>query len=258
MSIRAMAAALLCCALHAADAQTPRTIRFAAEEWPPFVTPTLPEDGMSGALMRATLDRLGYEARIDYFPWKRAMELGLHDSRYAGLLAVWRSAEREKTCHFSVPIGSTLTVLAYLKDKPVRASRLDDLRGVRVGTVAGYSNGEEFDALAARQQLDVEEGVNDETNVRKLLARRFPAMLIERRVLRHLLATRIAAADRDRIAVNERLFAERSVHVCFKRSPEGLAQQRAFNDAARGFDFAQMERDYWRRVGQQGGGIPDG
>lgn len=253
-----MAAALLCCVLHAADAQTPRTIRFAAEEWPPFVTPTLPEDGMSGSLMHAVFDKLGYTVRIDYFPWRRTFELGRRDPRYAGVAVVYHTAEREAMCHFSVPIASTLVVLVSLKEQPVRASRIGDLRGVRIGTVAGYSNGDEFDTLAHQGQIEVEEGVNDETNLRKLLVRRFPAIVIERRVLRHLLASRLAPAERERIVVDERPFRERPMHICFKKSPEGLVQQRAFNDAARGFDFVQMEKDYWRRIGQQGGGNPDG
>jgi polar amino acid transport system substrate-binding protein len=235
-----------------AAAQTPQTIRFAAEEWPPFVSDTLPDDGLSGAMLRATLDRLGYTARIDYFPWKRTMDVGLNDGRYAGFLAVWRTPEREKLCHFSSPVGTTLTVLAYLKDKPVRAGQLADLRGMRIGTVDGFANGEEFDALVRQGQLGVEIGVNDETNLRKLLARRYPAILIERRVLRHLLTTRFAGVDRDRIAANERLFRERSVHVCFKRTQVGLVQQRAFNDAAKNVDFGQVEKAYWRRIGEVG------
>jgi polar amino acid transport system substrate-binding protein len=252
---RARSCVLGCAAavvVASAAAQTPQTIRFAAEEWPPFVSDALPDDGLSGALLRTTLERLGYTARIDYFPWKRAMELGLHDSRYAGLLAVWRTPEREKLCHFSSPVGNTLTVLAYLKDKPVRAAQLTDLRGVRIGTVAGFANGDSFDALVREGRLDVEEGVNDETNLRKLLARRYPAILIERRVLRHLLMTRFTAAEHARIAINERLFRERPVHICFKRTAAGLVQQRAFNDAAKNVDSGQVEKDYWKRIGEVG------
>jgi polar amino acid transport system substrate-binding protein len=72
-------------------------------------------------------------------------------------------------------------------------------------------------------------------------------------VLRHLLATRFTATDRDRVVVNDRVFRERPVHLCFRRSPEGQLQQRAFNDAARTLDFNQLEKDYWRRIGQPTG-----
>jgi polar amino acid transport system substrate-binding protein len=40
--------------------------------------------------------------------------------------------------------------------------------------------------------------------------------------------------------------------VCFKRTQAGLVQQRAFNEAAKTVDFGQVEKDYWRRIGEVG------
>lgn len=223
-------------------------VRLASDEWPPFVSAALPEQGISGAYAAAVFARLGSAAAIDYFPWKRTMEVGMNDARFAGLLAVWRTPQRETQCHFSSPIGSTMNVLVYLRDAPVLASALRDLRGASIGTVAGYSNGEEFDALVRRGLLQVQEGVNDETNLRKLLGKRFDAMVIEKRVLRHLLSShRFTRAERERIAFAENLFHERTVHICFQRNSTGQAQQRAFNEAAREIDLPKFERDYLRR-----------
>jgi polar amino acid transport system substrate-binding protein len=248
----ALAACLALAALAApARAGELAPVRLAAEDWPPFVSASMPNNGLSGALVGAVLERIGYAVHIDYFPWKRAMELGLNSPRYAGFLAVWRTPEREKVCHFSHSIGSTQTVLAYLKEAPVQAAAIADLRGLRVGTVAGYANGEQFDAMAKDGELRTEEGVNDETNLRKLLMRRFPAIVIERRVLRHLLAGgHFGKAERERIGFSDKLFKERAVHVCFKRSGEGAKLQQAFNDAVRDFDLLRIERDYWRRIGE--------
>ncbi|WP_342114188.1 substrate-binding periplasmic protein [Pseudoduganella sp. OTU4001] len=224
-------------------------VRLASEEWPPYVSAALPEQGISGAYVAAVFARLGSISAIDYFPWKRTMEVGMHDRRYWGLLAVWRTPQRETQCHFSAPIGSTMNVLVYLKEAPVIASALRDLRSASIGTVAGYSNGEEFDTLARRGLLHVQEGVNDETNLRKLLSKRFDAMVIEKRVLRQLLAShRFTRAERDRIAFAENLFHERTVHICFQRNPAGQAQQRAFNEAAREIDLLRFEREYLRRL----------
>ena len=222
-------------------------VRLASDEWPPFVSGALPDNGLSGAYSAAVFARLGSIAAIDYYPWKRAMEVGLHDPRFTGFLAVWRTPQREGQCHFSAPIGSTMTVLAYLKESPVLASTLRELRGSSIGTVAGYSNGEEFDSLVRRGVLRVQEGVNDETNLRKLLGKRFDAMVIERRVLRYLLAN-FTPAERERITFADNLFHERTVHICFKRTPAGQAQQRAFNEAARDIDLGKFERDYLRRL----------
>jgi polar amino acid transport system substrate-binding protein len=233
----------------AANAAGAAAMRLAAEDWPPYVTPVMPENGVTGAMASAVLARLGSSLDVDYFPWKRTMEFGLHNPQYAGFMAVWRTPEREKLCYFSSPLGSSQSVLAYWKDAPVHAASLSDLRSMRVGVVGGHSNGEEFDALVRKGTLQVEEGVNDETNLRKLMSRRFNAIVIERRVLRYLLSGPQFRAGRERITFSTNLFRERTMHLCFKRTPEGLSRQRAFNDAARELDLNKVEREYWRRFG---------
>lgn len=226
-------------------------MRFATEEWPPFFSHSLPGQGLTGMLLDSVLERMGYAARIDYFPWKRAMEVGRNDPRYAGVVALFRTPEREKLCHFSSAIGSRQTVLASLANDAVPAATLADLQGKRIGTVAGYSNGEQFDSMVRSGLLKVEEGVNDETNLRKLLHRRFTAIVIEKHMLHYLLTSgRYTQDERERIAIAEHLFSERTVHVCFQRTAVGLKQQQAFNDAAREIDLARLERDYWRLISE--------
>ncbi|MDN2673799.1 transporter substrate-binding domain-containing protein [Janthinobacterium sp. SUN026] len=232
-------------------AASSRIVRFAAEDWPPFISRSLPADGMSGAMVSAVFERLGYTVKYDYFPWKRAMQFGLASSRYAGFLAVWRTPEREKLCHFSVPVGNTQGVLAYLKEDGVPGASLADLGKLRIGTVAGYSNGEQFDGMVARGELKTEEGLNDATNLKKLFIKRYRVIVIERHVLQHLLMGRnFSKAERERIAVIDTVFKERPVHVCFQRDAGGAAWQKRFNEAARDIDTARLERDYWKRLDQ--------
>jgi polar amino acid transport system substrate-binding protein len=229
----------------------PPEMRFATEEWPPFFGRSLPGQGLTGMLLNSVLERMGYTMRIDYFPWKRAMEVGRNDPRYAGVVALVRTPEREKLCHFSSAIGSRQTVLAFLVNDAVPAATLADLQGIRIGTVAGYSNGEQFDSMVRSGVLKVEEGVSDEINLRKLLHRRFTAIVIEKHMLRYLLTSgRYTQDERERIAIAEHLFSERVVHVCFQRTALGFKQQQAFNDAAREIDLARLERDYWRIISE--------
>ena len=232
-------------------ASSSRIVRFAAEDWPPFISHSLPADGMSGAMVSAVFERMGYVVKYEYFPWKRAMQFGLSSPRYAGFLAVWRTPEREKLCHFSVPVGNTHSVLAYLKEDGAPGATLAELGKLRIGTVAGYSNGEQFDGMVARGELKTEEGLNDATNLKKLLIRRYRVIVIERHVLQHLLMGRnFSKAERERIAIVDTIFKERPVHVCFQRTAEGAAQQKRFNEAAREIDTARLERDYWKRLDQ--------
>lgn len=251
---------LTCCIVPAVQAQvapTARVVRFAAEDWPPFVSPRLPAEGISAAMVSAVFERMGYLVKYDYFPWKRTMQFGLGSPRYAGFMAVWRSAEREKLCHFSVPIGNTLGVLAYLKEDGSPGATLRQLGKLRIGTVAGYANGEQFDAMVARGELRPEEGLNDATNLKKLLMRRYRVIVIERHVLQQLMmGPEFSKAERERIAFVDTAFRERTVHVCFKRDADGALLQKHFNEAAREVDLARLERDYWKRLEQMLAGVP--
>jgi polar amino acid transport system substrate-binding protein len=242
--------ASLVLSLSVSAAERP-VLRFATEDWPPFFSSTLPGNGLTGALLAAVVERMGYTMQIDYFPWKRAMEQGLHNPRYAGAVALFRTPEREKLCHFSEALGSRQTVLAYLKEKPVSAVALGDLQGVRLGTVDGYSYGEQFDAMVRDGLLAVEKASSDEVNLRKLLHQRFHAIVIEKRMLNYLLAHgRYSLAEKERIAIADNLFSERNVHVCFQRTEEGARQQQAFNKQVRSVDLAAIERNYWRGIGE--------
>lgn len=234
-----------------AFASGPSVMRFATEEWPPFFSHSMPGNGLTGALLESVLSRMGYVSQIDYFPWKRAMEVGLHDPRYAGVVTMFRTPERENLCHFSGPVGSRQTVLAFLSDKPVVAATLQDLQGIRLGIVGGYSYGDSFDGMTRSGQLTVEAGPSDEINLRKLLHLRFSAIVIEKRMLNYLLASgRFEKTVRGRVAIADNLFSERAVHVCFQRTAEGLTLQQAFNKAAGSVNLARIERDYWRNLGE--------
>ncbi|MEG1327826.1 MAG: amino acid ABC transporter substrate-binding protein, partial [Janthinobacterium sp.] len=105
--------------------------------------------------------------------------------------------------------------------------------------------------MVARGELKTEEGLNDATNLKKLLIKRYRVIVIERHVLQHLLMGRnFSKAERERIAIIDTVFKERPVHVCFQRDAEGAAQQKRFNEAARELDTARLERDYWKRLDQ--------
>lgn len=229
-------------------------LRFASLEWPPYASRALPQEGVASAVVSAVMQRRGLAASFDYFPWKRAVAAGANDPAYVGYLPTWRSAEREKTCYFSTPIANTSTVFAYLRDAPLRISSLADLKDVRVGVVAGYANGDDFDALVAGGLLKVDEGLSDSVNLKKLLAGRMRVVVIEKHVMRHLLASgEFTPEERARVVIAEHLVKDRPVHICFKHTPEGMAERQAFNDAARELDLSKIEHDYLKSIGEDGG-----
>ena len=253
------ALALACTALagqpQAAHAETP-ALRLASLEWLPYAGPGLPDGGMSGAVAKAVAARFDRGVRIDYFPWKRAMQVGGGDPDFVGYFPAYHTAERARQCHFSAPMGQSTIGLAMLAAAPLQWRVLDDLAGSKLGVVLGYSNGEAFDRMVESGKLTVDASVNDTINLKKLLAGRIRAVVIDKAVWRYLLASDPALSkERARLVFDERPVANLSLHVCFQRTALGLKMKQAFDDALLHTDIAAVENAYFDLLDRTAGSV---
>lgn len=242
----ACAASLATAASTAADA--PKIMRLASLEWLPYVGAMLDREGWSGHVA-AVAARPGYQVRIDYFPWTRAVQLGMRDAQYAGYFPAYYTEERARQCHFSQPIGSSTVGLAYLKDTPLAWNTLQDLASLKIAVVAGFSNGPAFDTMVREGRLAVDASPNDMLNLRKLLAQRVDTVVIDKLVMRYLMLSEPSLArERDRIAFHEKPLAELPLHVCFQRTPEGREMQQAFNRSLQDMSLKKLESEYFQQL----------
>ncbi|HEY8605988.1 MAG TPA: transporter substrate-binding domain-containing protein [Noviherbaspirillum sp.] len=239
---------LLCLVLPAAAlADGTKTMRLASLEWLPYAGSRLEREGWSSSVAQAAARQAGWSTQIDYFPWTRAMQLGLKDRRYAGYFPAYYTEERARECHFSQPIGSSTIGLAYLAGAPLRWNAVSDLSSRRIGVVAGFSNGAAFDALAREGKLQLDASPNDMLNLRKLLAGRVDGVVIDKLVLRYLLLTEPSVSGRD-VVFHDRVLAELPLHVCFQRTAAGRAMQQAFDGALLTMPLRRMESAYFQRL----------
>lgn len=237
---------------QASTPEAPEVLRLASLAWLPYVGTDLKQEGWSGFIADAAARQFGYRVKIEYFPWTRAVQLGTRDPRYAGYFPTYYTEERARTCHFSAPIGSSTVGLAYLKDVPLEWSSIQDLAALRIGVVAGFSNGPAFDAMAREGKLQVDASPSDMLNLRKLLARRVDAVVIDKLVLRYLLATEPSLArERSQFAFHDKPLAELSLHVCFQRTPAGRDMQKAFDQAMQSLPLRRLESEYFQRIERQ-------
>jgi len=218
-------------------------------EWLPYVGPSLPDGGLSGAIAKSVAARFGYGIKIDYFPWKRAMQAGGHDPEFAGYFPAYHTAERARQCHFSAPMGNSTVGLAMLAEAPVHWRVLDDLAGKKLGVVLGYSNGAAFDEMVKSGKLSVDASESDTINLRKLLAGRVSAVVIDKAVMRYLLASdRTLSKERQKLVFGELPLAELTLHVCFQRTPAGLKLKQSFDAALLQTDIAKIENAYFDQL----------
>ena len=235
--------------LHVPTLGATEVMRLASLEWLPYVGATLPQHGVSAAIANSAARQMDRKLRIDYFPWLRAMQVGGEDPGFSGYFPAYYTAERAKKCYFSKKMGTSTLGLAYLKEKPVQWQSLSQLTGLTFGVVFGYSNGEEFDALAKQGTLKIDTSPSDALNIRKLLASRVNAIAIDKAVLRYLLLTDPDfIKQRENIVFDDHVLAELPLHVCFQHTPSGQAMQQAFDAALKGIDAHKIENEFFREL----------
>lgn len=258
--MKCLAVPLLACAVLAGLPQTARAaapeFRLASLEWLPYAGPGLPDGGLSGAVAKAAAARFGQGVKVEYFPWKRAMQVGGSDPGYAGYYPAYHTEERARDCHFSAPMGQSTIGLAMLASAPLQWRTLDDLAGSRLGVVLGYSNGAAFDEMVKNGKLSVDPSVNDTINLKKLLAGRIRAAVIDKAVMRYLLASDPGLnKERAAFVFDERPIAKLSLHVCFQRTAAGLKLKQAYDAALGQIDIAAIENAYFDKLERNLGSV---
>ena len=165
--------------VHAAE-----TVTLASTEYPPYYGSTLPQGGVIADIARQALKRAGYELRIEWYPWARALKTAQEGS-VDGLLGVWRSAERERWLAYSQPLPANQVGFFKRADSVIGFKAMADLQGRRIGIVRGYVNPKAFDDA----HLPTDEASDDTANLRKLGAERVDLILIDKGVAEYLLRT---------------------------------------------------------------------
>ncbi|MFZ6754325.1 substrate-binding periplasmic protein [Undibacterium sp. Dicai25W] len=226
-------------------ADVPKTLHLASLEWLPYSGSILPNDGLSGEVINEVTKAFGSTIKISYFPWKEAVSNGETDPSFSGYFPVWKSPEREKKCYFSGPIGTTTTGIGYLKDDPVTWTKPSDLTAITFGVVDGYTNGEAFDAAVKQGSQHVIISSTDTNNIKKLVSKAVPAIVIDKQVLFFMT---LQSPIRGKIMFYEKPFLERTVHVCFQRTPAGKSLQEAFDMQLKKLDIPKMQEAYFKKL----------
>jgi len=122
--------------------------------------------GIYPAIIQAAFKHMNVAVTLQPEPWKRALDET--DNGKAGIGGVYKNADREKKYDFSEKLFTEKIQVFYSKTAPVVFSRLDDLKGKKVGVIRGWSYGDDFDNARKTGAVIAEDGDSDESNIRKL------------------------------------------------------------------------------------------
>ena len=218
-----------------------KLMRLATVEWPPYNGLLLPQEGLATRTASLAAKAAGYRLLTAFDEWTKSLEKGKSHPGFDGVFSLYYTQEREKTCYLSDSIGTSLVGIASLKNKPINWKVVSDLNKYKLGVVTGYSNGEVFDREVAENRQPIEEGASDAVNVEKLMAGKISGIVIDRNVLRYTLSRRGSGSQ---VIFNPTPLTEASIHICFKRTPQGKTIRDDFNQGLKTLDLKKVESDY--------------
>lgn len=128
--------------------------------------------GFSVELLRLMTAQAGIRLRLQVLPWPRAVQLA-EASPHGVLFSLTRTPEREARFQWVGPIAQRRILLYRLASRTdLTMSQLDELGSARIGVARDSAADRELQAAGLKPGQQLEQGLDDATNVRKLLAGR--------------------------------------------------------------------------------------
>jgi polar amino acid transport system substrate-binding protein len=221
-----------------------KTVVLTSLEWPPYTSASLPGGGAAALVAAEAFRAMGYQLKVTFLPWNRAVEDAKADAGVAGYFPEYDSVENRAAFAYSDALGSGPLGFVERKDAPVAWTTLADLQSKTIGVVNGYINTEAFDAMVAKRQLRVDPVVDDATNVVKVANGRMPLAVIDRNVLTFLVNNdKVVIPYRGAVQFNARILEDKKLFVCFKKGKVGEEWAKIFNEGLKKINAEKILRD---------------
>lgn len=201
--------------------------------WAPYIDFSTADQGVLTRQVRDAFKAGGISLQLRESSWKAAEE---HIDRNSAVSFGWiRTTERETRWFYSRPICTMRTVLVTRADQPIAWTRMEQLRGIRLGWSRGYSYGNALDQL--RPSLDVTEMADDTIALKRLLLGSVDAVPMDPLVARALIRQTFNPADTRRFLIDlapQHTIDKADLHVvCAQASSNCKATLERFNRGLR-------------------------
>ncbi|WP_206486224.1 transporter substrate-binding domain-containing protein [Thalassotalea sp. G2M2-11] len=182
------------------------TLNLATLDWQPYVGRNLCNLGWSLQLAIAVLTAKDYRVQVNFYPWIRAVKMvesGAMEILYPEYFIEDSAASdiypnrkrRELLVESNEMIGGNLSLFKHKESDFEFSGDLKEIQGKVVGVVRGYQNTPEFDALMDKGLIKVVEAVDDEQQVRLLLAKRVELIIGDPDVFQYVIRSLDASDD---------------------------------------------------------------
>lgn len=225
--VRAVLALWLLGACLAANAAP---LLIVTDPWAPYAyTEDGQPAGMDLEVTTQVFERMGVQVQWEFVPWRRALAM-VEQGRADGVLDIfWTAARDSDLLYPGEPLSDAQFVLYQANARPHTFSHLDDLKGLKIGVVAGYDYGTAF---MQHPGFERESAATEAANFGKLLLGRLDLLVTDRRTGAY--AVRRQGLQRQ-VSPLPGSISERPQYLALRRAPGMQALAERFSDELRRF-----------------------
>ena len=205
------------------------TIVIGSGDWPPYMNEKDKNQGIAIQIIKESFARQGIEAKFVFLPWARSFE----DAKNGKIDAsgVWlKNAEREKDFYYSDAVINEQHGLFYLKEIKFNWNQVSDLKKYIFGGLENFSYGLDIDQAIVKGDIKIERVKDDNTNFKKILAKRIGLYPQEINVGKHILNRDFKKDEVKAIVSHPKLINVNPSYLIFsKKNKNSLILVRRFN-----------------------------
>ena len=246
--VTCLAALVLACGLSAPLLAADKVVRITTLDWPPYTGKDLPLGGATTEVVRAGFEKSGHQIEVEYRPWKRAIDMAKKGTDAVVAYFPGYHCRHQEGFVASEPIGNGPLGFAEHVDAPMSWKSVDDIgeQQLKIGTVLGYANTDEFDAKVGTGYILAVPSNDDTTNLKKLIRKRIDAVVIDKLVLEYLKATEASLkGGADKLRFNAKPLEEKTLYLCFRDDPVGHEALKIFNSGVIEIDIEAIVDNYF-------------
>lgn len=219
-----------------------REVTVASLDWPPFSGKDLPDGGAGIAVLREVLAKKGHTLKVEFLLWDDAIKQTA-DGKFDGVYPSWPNDVPTDRFDRSSSIFKSPIVFVFPKSKMPSWSKLEDLKGKKLGAVKGYGYTEEARKLMSNGTLPTTEYDDDYKLMEGLVKGEVEYAIYDKYVARYCLKT-IAKEKAGGFVIAPKELADLDLLVGVKK---GSASKTVFDDAIKGENTRGMLTKYFSK-----------
>jgi len=195
------------------------TVRLAAGEWKPYVSPSMSNYGPFSRIVTDAFALEGIDVEYGFFPWKRSILIAAQGA-WDGTLPWGLQKERTEYFYHSEIITEQRYFFFHLKSFKFDWKSYGDLSKLIIGASSGYHYKKEFQDSEKENRIKVIRVGTESQLIKLLLAGRIQLALIERRIAQDLMCRSFSPQEIAQITYHPKLQSEGGLHLLLSKKLE--------------------------------------